>query len=107
MGDDDLRPDQLGPDHFSKAEIGKDAVQSTVEAAADTAGEVAKIITKAVQDVAGVIGGFATELYEIRDAAKKASGEHAEPALPEPEPSEPEPLDPAPSAEDVDPSESS
>jgi hypothetical protein len=103
MGDDDLKPDHLGPDHLSKAEIGKDAVQSTVEAAADTVGEVAKIITKAVQDVAGAIGGFATEIYEIRDAAKKASDEHAVPELP----GEPEPSDPAPSAGDVDPSESS
>ena len=66
------------PDHFSRQEIGKDAVQSTVEAAADTVGQVAKIITKAVQDVAGAVGGFATEVYEIRDAAKKASDEHVE-----------------------------
>ncbi len=62
-------------DNLSKGEIGKDAVQSTVEAAADTVGQVAKIITKAVQDVAGAVGGFATEVYEIRDAAKKASDE--------------------------------
>lgn len=65
-------------DNLSKGEIGKDAVQSTVEAAADTVGQVAKIITKAVQDVAGAVGGFATEVYEIRDAAKKASDEHVE-----------------------------
>ena len=64
-------------DNLSKSEIGKDAVQSTVEAAADTVGQVAKIITKAVQDVAGAVGGFATEIYEIRDAAMKASDEHA------------------------------
>jgi hypothetical protein len=88
-------------DHLSKGEIGKDAVQSTVEAAADTVGQVAKIITKAVQDVAGVVGGFATEVYEIRDAAKKAAEEHTE------ELALPEPSDPAPSAADVDPSESS
>ena len=88
-------------DHLSKGEIGKDAVQSTVEAAADTVGQVAKIITKAVQDVAGAVGGFATEVYEIRDAAKKASEEHTE------EPALPEPSDPAPSAADGDPSESS
>ncbi len=79
-------------DNLSKGEIGKDAVQSTVEAAADTVGQVAKIITKAVQDVAGAVGGFATEVYEIRDAAKKATDEHVGPELPaEPElPTEPE-----------------
>jgi hypothetical protein len=67
-----------GPDHLSKSEIGKDAVQSTVEAAASTAGEVASIITKAVQDVAGALGGFATELYEIKDASKKAAEEQGD-----------------------------
>jgi hypothetical protein len=63
-------------DHLSKSEIGKDAVQSTVEAAASTVGDVAKIITKAVQDVAGAVGGFASEVYEIRDASRKAADEH-------------------------------
>ena len=92
--------EQPKPDHFSKTEIGKDAVQSTVEAAADTVGQVAKIITKAVQDVAGVVGGFATEVYEIRDAAKKATEEHADPDA---QPGLPEPSDPAPSAVDADP----
>ena len=65
-------------DHLSKGEIGKDAVQSTVEAAASTVGDVAKIITKAVQDVAGAVGGFASEVYEIRDASRKAADEHAD-----------------------------
>jgi hypothetical protein len=57
---------------LSDAEIGKDTVQATVEAAAGTVGEVATIITSAVRDVATAIGGFATEVFEIRDAAKKA-----------------------------------
>jgi hypothetical protein len=96
--------DHSRQDHFSKAEIGKDAVQSTVEAAAETVGQVAKIITKAVQDVAGAVGGFATEIYEIRDAAKKASHEHTGGSA---EPDLPEASDPAPSAADVDASESS
>ena len=60
------------PDHLSKQEIGKDAIESAVKAAAATAGEVAGIISQAVQDVAGALGGFATELYEIKDAAEKA-----------------------------------
>lgn len=91
--------DHLRQDHFSRPEIGKDAVQSTVEAAADTVGQVAKIITKAVQDVAGAVGEFATEVYEIRDAAKKATDEHvdaAEPELPEPSAPEPSALDDEP-----------
>lgn len=62
-------------DDISRAEITKDAVQSTVEAAASTVGEVAKIVTVAVKDVAGVLGGFATEVFEIRDASRKASAD--------------------------------
>jgi len=57
---------------LSDAEIGKDSIQATVEAAAGTVGEVATIITSAVREVATAIGGFATEVFEIRDAAKKA-----------------------------------
>ena len=65
-------------DHLSKSEIGKDAIQSTVEAAATTVGQVAVIVTKAVQDIAGAVGGLATEFYEIREAARKATDEHGE-----------------------------
>jgi hypothetical protein len=38
---------------------------------------VASIITTAVKDVAGAIGGLATDVFEIRDGARRAS-EHAE-----------------------------
>ena len=66
-------------ERLSKAEIRKDAVQDTVEAAAGAVGQVATIITSAVKDVAGTIGGFATDLFEIRDAARRASEDHLEP----------------------------
>ena len=59
-------------DHLSSTEIGKDAVQSAVEAAATTVGQVTSIIALAVKDVAGAMGGFATEVFEIRDSARKA-----------------------------------
>jgi hypothetical protein len=76
-------------DHLSKSEIGKDAVQATVEAAAHTVGQVASIITRAVQDIAGAVGSFATEVYEIQDASRKAAAEHAEPgATPGPDSAE-------------------
>jgi phytoene/squalene synthetase len=60
-------------DRLSKAEIRKDALQETVESVASTVGEVASIITTAVKDVAGAIGGLATDLFEIRDGARRAS----------------------------------
>jgi hypothetical protein len=62
-------------DNLSKTEIRKDAVQGAVEAAATTVGEVATILTAAVKDVAGALGGFATEVFELRDAARKAAAE--------------------------------
>jgi len=65
-------------DRISKSEIGKDAVQATVEAAASTVGEVARIVTRAVQDVASAVGGFASEVYEIRDASRKAAEDQAD-----------------------------
>jgi hypothetical protein len=61
-------------DRLSKTEIRKDAVQEIVESDASTVGEVASIITTAVKDVANAIGGFATDVFEIRDGARRASG---------------------------------
>jgi hypothetical protein len=63
-------------ERLTRAEIRKDAVQNTVEAAASTVGQVTSIVTTAVKDVAGTVGGFATELFEIRDAARRASKDH-------------------------------
>ena len=70
--------DRTGSDKLSRAEIGKDAVQATAEAAASAVGEVATILTGAVRDVASALGGFATEVFEIREASRKAIAEHAE-----------------------------
>jgi hypothetical protein len=62
---------------LSRNEIRKDAVQDTVAAAATTVGQVTTIITGAVRDVAGSIGGFATELFEIRESTKRAMDDDA------------------------------
>jgi len=63
-------------DHISKAEIRKDAVQNTVEAATSTVGQVTNILVTAVGDVAKAIGGLGTDIFEIRDAARKAATQH-------------------------------
>ncbi|MGY4654065.1 phytoene/squalene synthetase [Mycobacterium sp. URHB0021] len=60
-------------ERLSKVEIRKDALQETVESVASTVGEVASIITTAVKDVAGAIGGLATDVFEIRDGARRAA----------------------------------
>ncbi|GAA2154319.1 hypothetical protein GCM10009844_39990 [Nocardioides koreensis] len=65
-------------DHLSRAEIRKDAAQDAVQAAATAVGQVTAIVTGAVRDVAGALGGFATEIFEIRDSARKASDDHEE-----------------------------
>ena len=66
------QPSENPLERLSDAEIGKDSIQAAVEAAAGTVGEVATIITSAVRDVATAVGGFATEVFEIREAAKRA-----------------------------------
>jgi len=72
MSDSPNQPSASQPERLSDAEIGKDSIQAAVEAAAGTVGEVATIITSAVRDVATAVGGFATEVFEIREAAKRA-----------------------------------
>lgn len=65
-------------DRLSPGEIRKDAAQSLVESAASTVGQVAGIVTGAVREVATAVGGFATEVYEIRDSARRAREDHPE-----------------------------
>jgi hypothetical protein len=62
-------------DNFSKNEIRKDAVQDALDVTAKTVGEVTSIVVGAVRDVAGALGNLATEVFEIRDAASKASAD--------------------------------
>jgi hypothetical protein len=62
-------------EQLSRAEIAKDAVQHTVEAGAETVAAVSGIVIGAVRDIANAMGGFATEVFEIRDAARRATEE--------------------------------
>lgn len=66
------------PDKLSKAEIRKDALQDGVTATSHAVGSVTTIITTAVVDTARAVGGFATEVFEIRDAARRAGQDHIE-----------------------------
>lgn len=74
-------------DRLSKTEINKDALQETVEAAAQTVGQIATIITAAVRDVTQAIGGFATDAFEIHDGVRKAKAELNQDEDTDPEPS--------------------
>lgn len=68
-------------EHISRNEIRKDAVQDSVEATVNAVGQVGGVITGAVRDVARTLGGLATDLFEIRDAARRASREHDDPEV--------------------------
>lgn len=69
-------------DHLSRGEIRKDALQSSIEAAAGTVGQVTTILSGAVKEVAGALGGFATELFEIRDSVRRARAANDDPPDP-------------------------
>ena len=70
-------------EHLSKGEIRKDALQHTVEAGAEAVASVTTILATAVRDVAQAVGGFATEMFEIREAARRARAENELPGDPD------------------------
>ncbi len=67
-------------EHLSRGEIAKDALQHTVEAGAEAVASVTTILATAVRDVAHAVGGFATEVFEIREAARRARAESDAPS---------------------------
>jgi hypothetical protein len=58
-------------------ETRKDTVQVAVESAFKHVGEIASIITNAGREVTREIGDWATEVFEMRDAAKRARDDRA------------------------------
>jgi hypothetical protein len=57
---------------LSDLEINKDTLQNVVESGFDHVGAIISIITGAGRDVTREIGAWATEVFEMRDAAAKA-----------------------------------
>jgi hypothetical protein len=55
-----------------KFEIGKDTLQVLTESAATHVGRIATIVTGAVREVTHELGDWATDAFEMRDAASKA-----------------------------------
>lgn len=62
-------------DHISKSEIRKDALQDGVEAVTHAVGQGTNIVIGAVSDIAKTVGGLATDLFEIREASKRAAAD--------------------------------
>ena len=67
-----------GPERLSRGEINKDAIQDAVSATTGAVGQVMGIVVKAVGDVASSVGDLATELFEIRDASRRAKRDAGE-----------------------------
>ena len=57
---------------ISKVETTKDTVQVLTESAAGHVGRIATIITGAVREIAHELGEWATDAFEMREAANKA-----------------------------------
>jgi hypothetical protein len=53
-------------------EIGKDTVQVLTESAATHVGRIATIVTGAVREVTRELGDWASDAFEMRDAANLA-----------------------------------
>lgn len=58
---------------LSRSEIGKDTVQFVTDVTAATVGRIAGIVTTAVRDVTREVGNLATDIYEMRDNARRAT----------------------------------
>jgi hypothetical protein len=57
----------------SKFEAAKDTAQVLTESAANHVGRIAIIITGAVREIAHEMGEWATDAFEMREAANKAT----------------------------------
>jgi hypothetical protein len=75
----ETRAPGVGPGGTSRAsgtldrlETGKDTIQVAIESTATHLGSIVSIVVGAVHDVTREAGDWATDLFEIRDAARSA-----------------------------------
>ena len=57
---------------LGKIETRKDVAQAVIGSGVDHVGQIMTIIVGAVGDVTAEIGGWATDVFELRDAARRA-----------------------------------
>jgi hypothetical protein len=60
---------------ISRNEIRKDVLQESTEAVVAATSVVTGIVITAVRDVTRAVGSLATDLFEIREAARRAEHE--------------------------------
>jgi Flp pilus assembly pilin Flp len=58
---------------ISAAEAHKDTVQELTESAAGRVASIATIVAVAVRDVTTEVGGWVSDIFEMREAAKRAT----------------------------------
>jgi hypothetical protein len=59
-------------DPLDKLETRKDTIQVAVESGATHVGSIMSIVVGAVREVTREVGDWATDVFEIRDAARRA-----------------------------------
>jgi hypothetical protein len=64
---------------MGRFEIQKDTVQVIAESAATHVGRIATIVTGAVKDVTREFGDWASDVFEIREAADRARAAEQDP----------------------------
>lgn len=62
---------------IDRFETGKDTAQEIIESGAQRAGNIATIVTGAVRDVTRELGEFATDIFEMREASRRAAADRA------------------------------
>jgi len=69
-------------DRLDRLETRKDTIQVAVESGATHVGSIVGIVVGAVREVTREVGDWATDVFEIRDAARRArvdAAAHSEP----------------------------
>ena len=61
---------------LEKLETRKDVAQAVIESGIDHVGRIMSIVVGAVADVTTEIGGWATDVFELREAARRAQTDH-------------------------------
>ena len=63
---------------LQKIETRKDTLQVAIESGATHVGQIMGIVAGAVRDVTRELGDWATDIFEMREAAKRAEADGAE-----------------------------
>jgi hypothetical protein len=64
-----------------KWERRKDTAQVVVESGVTHVGHIMGIVVGAIRDITGELGDFATDMFEMREASRRAAAEHTDDAV--------------------------